>query len=153
MDNADSQSRLRQVECVSIGYQGKSPIDLCSALEDHGVELVIDVRQRAWSYRPQYRKGALTATLRRRGIQYVHAAAAGNPFRPGNGHASGYESCAEHYREWIMRNPLILRKVHSLLTMHYAAVMCYEANSHECHRSVLLEVIDRCVGRVLVVEE
>jgi len=134
--------------CVGVGYQGRSLEDLCQLIDDMDVEVVVDVRQRAWSYRPEMRKDALAAELDRRAIQYIHLGAAGNPFRPRSGKPANFEQCAEQYRRFIERDVPLLARLRSLMGKHRTALLCYEEDGHLCHRSVLVQAMDRNVGRV-----
>lgn len=130
---------------MSVGYQGSS-IDLfCETLRTHRVRVLIDVRQRAWSHRPQYRKSALSRALADAGISYVHLSAAGNPFRPTKGHPIKIHECAKLYREYLRKRPDIVEDVTEALRMDRSAVFCYEAAHDECHRSVLLELVGKLV--------
>ncbi|MGE3527895.1 MAG: DUF488 family protein [Methyloceanibacter sp.] len=123
----------------SIGYQGKSIVALCAALTEASVELLVDVRERAWSNRPEYRKTALAVALRECGIRYVHCRLAGNPSRPKGGEKSTPQQCEAAYRNHLNRYPDVVDLVHSEVEHTRAALFCYEKNTNECHRGVLLE--------------
>lgn len=127
--------------CFSIGYEGRSVADFCDSLIGHQVDLVLDVRERAWSQRPHFRKAALSAALEERGIRYAHCPAAGNPFRPRPGEDLSFEDCAAKYATHLSRHPRILEMVEGHLRDGRVALLCYEARRDRCHRGVLLDAL------------
>ncbi|HVI77405.1 MAG TPA: DUF488 domain-containing protein [Candidatus Acidoferrum sp.] len=125
----------------SIGYQGKSLEGLCAKLADNAVEILIDVRERAWSNRPEFRKGALAEGLKRTGIEYLHLRSAGNPFRPRKGVSVQRELCLEYYSNYLANSPDVVNSVATLSRNNRSALFCYEANADECHRGVLIAAL------------
>jgi uncharacterized protein (DUF488 family) len=108
-----------------------------------GVDLLVDVRERAWSQRPEFRKAALKSALESAGLMYYHFKEAGNPFRPRQGEVKSFASCAESYRFLLASSPQILADALELVTGADVAFFCYEAASTACHRSVLVEELRR----------
>lgn len=139
-------------QCGSIGYEGRSLPEFCQALRESGVEVLIDVRARAWSHRPEYRKTALSQALRQGEIQYIHFKAAGNPFRPRKGDERGREACEALFREHLSENPEILSQLAELAEGSRVALFCYEASARECHRGVILEHFSGSGGELRVIE-
>lgn len=132
---------MKHGQCVySIGYQGKSIEALCTSLRTAGVKTLIDVRARAWSQRPQFRKTALAASLARAGIGYLHLKAAGNPFRH---EADTWVACRAMYRAHLTANPAVTREVATAVRETPSALFCYEAERCDCHRGVLLDRVRR----------
>lgn len=128
-----------ETHCFTIGYQGRSLDDLCGTLFNMGVEVLVDIRERAWSQRPEFRKRALEKGLASSGIAYEHFKDAGNPFRPRKGEVLAFSDCAEQYRQYLKENPDIVEGAQQRIGERSVAFFCYEANTAECHRSVLLE--------------
>ena len=128
-----------------MGYQGLSIEEFCDTLERHGVEVLIDVRERAWSHRPEYRKGALSEALSERGIAYRHLRDAGNPHRPRKGHPLPMKECIRLYGEHLDDNPHTVQQVALALESAPSAVFCYEAGHDDCHRSILLQRVDEVI--------
>jgi uncharacterized protein (DUF488 family) len=60
------------------------------------VDVLVDVRETAWSHKPGFSKRGLEGALRVHGIAYVHARFAGNPkgLRVG---AASHEECLRLY--------------------------------------------------------
>lgn len=137
---------MKQITCFSVGYQGRTVDDLVKGLVARRVSLVIDVRENAWSQRPDCRKGALSSALEGRGIKYLHLKRAGNPFRPRSGEKRDLDECAKLYRAYLSRNPEIVVEVARVVRSRRAALLCYEAIHEQCHRSVLSTALKRVVA-------
>ena len=127
--------------CVSVGYQGRSVAGLCDELTTQGVKLLLDVRQVAWSQRPEFRKQALTAALAEHGVAYLHLREAGNPFRPAKGEPVSEAECARVYRRHLATLPHVVKQVAEVLRSQTTAVFCFEGEHDCCHRSVLLDAV------------
>lgn len=126
---------------VSIGYERRSVAEIVGILRERGVSVLLDVRAVAFSHRPEYRKTALQRALAAAGIEYVHLASAGNPYRDQKG---DIERCLAAYRKHLVRNPEIREAVAGAIKEAAAVgVLCYEREHEHCHRSVLLELIAR----------
>lgn len=135
----------------SIGYQGKSLEGLCAKLADNAVGVLVDVRERAWSNRPEFRKGVLAEGLKRSGIEYIHLRSAGNPFRPRKGVSVQRELCLGHYSEYLASSPDVVSSVAALSRSGRPALFCYEADAEECHRGVLIAAVKRLSPDLAVV--
>lgn len=132
------------MECLNIGYQGKSLQQFCDTLAENGVEALVDVRANAWSQRPEFRKGALRAALAKRDIEYVHCKIAGNPHRSMKGEAVDPSMCFALYATHLEENPEILETLQEIVSSRVSALLCYEARRDDCHRGVLLAgLLDR----------
>lgn len=133
---------------LSIGYQGRSLDGLVATLQKAGATTLVDVRERAWSNRPEFRKGRMTAALEEAGIRYVHLRSAGNPFRPRKGEILSFSECASKYAAHLDEHPEVLGELLDLTQAGPAAIFCYEADHEHCHRSVLLREFQAAVEEV-----
>lgn len=127
----------------SVGYQGRSLPSLCELLVHNAVKLLIDIRERAWSNRPEFREGALRKGLEASGVSYSHLRVAGNPFRPRNGQEIASSKCFELYKEYLTGNPEIVEEVLDMVKHSRIVLFCYEASASDCHRGVLAAAIVR----------
>jgi len=130
------------VKLFGIGYQGRSVANLCQALVDVDVDLLIDVRARAWSNRPEYRKTRLAGALAANGIEYLHIGEAGNPFRPRPGENLDPVECLARYSEYLRLNPRIISTIRAAAKTRCTALLCYEAESDACHRGAILAALE-----------
>jgi uncharacterized protein (DUF488 family) len=126
----------------TIGYEGKTLDEFLGELNAAEVELVLDVRAVAASRRPGFSKTALAGALRVRGIDYLHLRPLGTP-------AAGREA-ARAGRIAEMRAvyagqletaeaELALARALAEATERHSALLCYEREAPDCHRSMLAE--------------
>lgn len=120
----------------TIGYAGRTVADLVRLLEEAGVDRVVDVRALPLSRRKGFSKKALGAALADHGIEYVHLRAAGNPYRD---QKNDIKRCLKLYSGHLDANPEVITAVESVLHGRKAALLCFEADACECHRSIIIE--------------
>jgi uncharacterized protein (DUF488 family) len=128
------------VVIAGIGYQGRSADELVARLRSAGIELLIDVRELPWSRKAGFSKTQLAAILGAAGIDYVHLRAAGNPKRNRAAAATPAASLAG-YRAHLLAHSAVLDEIRALAEARPAALLCYEAEHDQCHRSVILDVL------------
>jgi uncharacterized protein (DUF488 family) len=127
----------------TIGYQGRS-IDQFIALALHGgVQIVVDVRETAWSHKPGFSRGPFEAALAGAGIEYVHAQFAGNP-KWIRELADDHADLLTLYSWYLDEHAEVMDALDHLLGQALAARMppalvCFERHAGDCHRSVLTE--------------
>lgn len=131
------------MRCLNLGYQGRTLADFCSALVANCVEVLIDVRLNPWSQRPEFRKSALQSTLAEHGIRYIHCKEAGNPYRPRKGEKLDFADCAKKYTQYVEENPKVIDNLEAVIMNHLSALLCYEAEREECHRSILISALTK----------
>ena len=126
----------------TIGYEGKTLAEFLDQLKAAGVEIVLDVRAVAASRRPGFSKTALGGALREEGIDYLHLRPLGTP-------AAGREA-ARKGRIAEMRTiyadqletpeaGLAMEQALAEAGERHAALLCYELEAPDCHRSMLAE--------------
>lgn len=120
----------------TIGYAGRTVPEFVQLLEDAGVDRVVDVRALPLSRRKGFSKTALGAALAKHGIEYVHLRAAGNPFRD---QKNDIKRCLTLYSGHLDKNPEVVTEVEAILNGHKAALLCFEADACECHRSIIVQ--------------
>ena len=129
----------------TVGYQGRTVVDLVRVLTDAGVKRVIDVRELPLSRKHGFSKTPLSAALAEAGIAYVHLKAAGNPYR----HEAGdMERCLALYRAHLDRLPDVIAEIRQLAAGSPVALLCAEANPKQCHRSVIAR---KAAGRAFAI--
>ena len=127
----------------TLGYQQRSIADFIRLLIEAEIDVLVDVRQTAWSHKPGFSKGALARTLQEHGITYVHASFTGNPKRL-RSTASSHEECLRRYAEHLDENVSILELFDELVGRllddgRRVCLTCYERHPDDCHRGVLTE--------------
>jgi uncharacterized protein (DUF488 family) len=126
----------------TIGYEGKTQAEFLDELAAAGVALLIDVRAVAASRRPGFSKTALANGLRERGIDYLHLRPLGTP---ADGRAAARAGrTAEMRRIYAaqLETPeamLAMEQALDAASERHAALLCYERDAPDCHRSMLAE--------------
>ena len=129
---------------ATIGYESATQDDVIDRLKRAGVEVLIDVRAVAASRRAGFSKGVLAASLKAAGIDYVHLRQLGTP-KPGRDAARHGRTAEMHaIYEDHLREPaaqLELARAREIASERKAALLCFEADVHRCHREIVAERI------------
>lgn len=128
----------------TIGYEGATQGDFIAALQTAGVTRVIDVRAVPNSRRPGFSKTPLRGALAEAGIDYVHLRALGTP--PDGRAAARAGRHGEMARIYAgqLELPEAMAEGAQLLALAEekpSAVLCYEREPGECHRTLLLDAV------------
>ena len=128
----------------TIGYEGTTVGAFVAALQDAGVERVIDVRALPLSRRPGFSKTPLKGALEEAGIEYVHLKALGTPSEGRTAARAGRH--ADMARIYAGQLELPEAMVQSAQMLELAAekpsaLLCMEREPEHCHRSLLLKAV------------
>lgn len=131
----------------TLGYQGLSLSAYTSLLATVNVGLVADIRETAWSHKRDFCKNALQSGLQKSGILYRHLRSAGNP-SSNRRTASSTKECLDRYRQFLETNRTGVKDLVELIAEANDAnralcLMCFERSYTDCHRSILIEVLER----------
>jgi uncharacterized protein (DUF488 family) len=128
----------------TIGYEAATMAEFLGALRAAGVQLVIDVRALPLSRRPGFSKSPLRAALDEAGIDYIHLKALGTP---AEGRSAARAGKAEELKR-IYAGQLDLpeaivqaEQMRELASDKPSALLCYEREPAQCHRSLLLDAV------------
>lgn len=129
---------------ATIGYERATQDEVIGRLERAGVKVLIDVRAVAASRRAGFSKRVLAASLEAAGIDYVHLRELGTPKAGRDAARLGridemHAIYAAHLREPAAQ--LELAKAAEIARERKAALLCYEADVHCCHREIVAERI------------
>jgi uncharacterized protein (DUF488 family) len=130
--------------CVfTLGYQQRSLEEYVRELITVRIQVLVDVRETAWSRKPGFSKSALQRRLAEAGIAYVHARFAGNP-KVIRSRSTTHEECLLGYQHHLDANEEILAEfeLHMLTWLEAGlrvCLLCYERHPEDCHRSILLD--------------
>jgi uncharacterized protein (DUF488 family) len=126
----------------TIGYEGKTQAEMLDELEAAGVALIIDVRAVAASRRPGFSKTALAAGLKERGIDYLHLRPLGTPAEGRQAARAGRIAEMRAIYADQLETPeaaLALEQALAEAAGRPAALLCYEREAPDCHRSMLAQ--------------
>jgi len=128
----------------TIGYEGATVSEFLAALNEAGIERVIDVRALPLSRRPGFSKSPLYHALEEAGIEYVHLKALGTP---ADGRAAAragrHEDMARIYAGQLELPEAMAQgaQMIELARERPSALLCFEREPAHCHRSLLLEAV------------
>ena len=128
----------------TIGYENSTVGDFLSALQQAGVERVIDVRAIPNSRRPGFSKTPLRNALAEVGIDYVHLRALGTPADGRAAARAGRHEDLERIYAGQLELPEAIAQGAQMLDLageKPSAVLCYEREPAECHRTLLLDAV------------
>lgn len=126
----------------TIGYEGKTQAEFLEELRAAGVELVIDVRAVAASRRPGFSKTALANGLKECGIDYLHLRPLGTPADGRQAARAGRIGEMRAIYAEQLETPeaaLALEQALDEASKRPAALLCYEREAPDCHRSMLAQ--------------
>jgi uncharacterized protein (DUF488 family) len=131
-------TRRRALQVLTIGYEAVSLVDFLATLKAAGVQQLLDIRELPISRRKGFSKSALSAALAAVGIGYTHERALGSPrelrYRlREDGNLARFFS---DFREYLGTQRTLLDTLAHTAT-GVVALLCYERNPAECHRSVV----------------
>jgi uncharacterized protein (DUF488 family) len=128
----------------TIGYEGSTQADVIAALIAAGIEQVIDVRAVPLSRKPGFSKNVLKAGLAETGIGYVHLKALGTPPAGREAARKGHWAELEEIYAGQLELPEAMAQSAEMLGLAAekpSALLCFERQPSECHRSLLIAAV------------
>lgn len=132
----------------TIGYEGADIDDFVETLQLMGIATLLDVREMPISRRKGFSKNKLNERLAEAGIHYRHEKRLGSP-KPVRDElkASGnYDQFFHDFGIHLQLQTGLLRELAEELEGS-VALMCFERNYRECHRSVVAAALGKLVGK------
>ena len=132
------------MKIFTIGYEAATMPDFLRALQEAGVEQLIDVRALPLSRRPGFSKSPLRAALAEVGIDYVHLKALGTPPAGREAARKGRQAELESIYAGQLKLPEAMAQGSQMLGLAQdrpSALLCFERAPETCHRSLLLRAI------------
>ena len=138
---------------VSLGYEGRSAEQVVALLQAQQVGVLIDVRLNAVSRKPGLSKRALGAALADAGIRYVHEPELGDPQDNREAFRKGEPDALNCYKHHMMnKGASALSRVCSMAEAERIALLCYELEHSQCHRSAIVAAIQGSIPDLCVFE-
>ena len=128
----------------TIGYEATTMAEFLAALQQAGVERIIDVRAVPNSRRPGFSKNPLKNALAEVGIDYVHLKALGTPADGRAAARAGRHDDLERIYAGQLDLPEAIvqaEQMRELADEKPSALLCYERDPAACHRTLLLDAV------------
>ncbi len=127
-------------QLLSIGYEQRTIDELVAILIENEVQVLVDVRLNAISRKPGFSKTALSTALFDAGIEYRHERRFGNPKDNREGFRRGHAAARRRYRNHLDNAVGETRdEIIDLAEAKRVALLCYERQHSECHRSCITD--------------
>jgi uncharacterized protein (DUF488 family) len=135
---------VNRMRIFTIGYEGTTVPEFIAALQNAGVERVIDVRALPLSRRPGFSKTSLKGALEEAGIEYVHLKALGTPAEGRAAARAGRHPDLERIYAGQLELPEAMAQSAQMLDLAAekpSALLCMEREPAHCHRTLLLNSV------------
>lgn len=142
-----AKNRNTELAVTTIGYEKAALSDFVSTLVEQGVSVLLDVREMPISRRRGFSKSALSQAVRDAGIEYQHERRLGSPsqIRKRLKADGNYARFFRDFAKYLVEQQDLLTSLANNLSGK-VALMCYERNQEECHRTLVAEALGRLVG-------
>lgn len=139
------------MKLYTIGYEGLSMPAFLQSLQEHGIQTIIDVRQYPLSRKPGFSKSRLHSYLSEINISYEHFQALGCPkyIRQAYKENADWRSYCEQFNAYLESQDDSLHELSCLSQESDCALLCFEADHHFCHRSLIAEAIHQRSGKFI----
>lgn len=128
----------------TIGYESATVGEFMSALQNAGVQRVIDIRAVPNSRRPGFSKTPLRNALAEVGIDYVHLRALGTPADGRAAARAGRHEELKRIYAGQLELPEAIAEGAQMLDLAQekpSTLLCYEREPSGCHRTLLLDAV------------
>ena len=132
----------------TIGYAGASLEEFIERLRRRGVGLVIDVRDVPLSRKRGFSKVALSAALESAGLRYQHFRELGcpKPIRERYRVDRDWGRYTASFMQHLNKQAAAVDAVAHLCKSSSAALLCYESDPQQCHRTYVARAAARVTG-------
>ena len=137
----------------TVGYERRNGEDLIASLLNAGVEVLVDVRQKAMSRKPDFRGRALQALCEEAGVTYAAMPELGSTEaqRARLKDTGDFTTFRKRFRDYAKRSKQApLEKLGQLAVGQPIALLCYERSHEECHRSILADLLVEKIDATVV---
>jgi uncharacterized protein (DUF488 family) len=125
----------------TLGYEGIDLKAFLDCLRNAKVMLVLDVRELPLSRKKGFSKRALQSALADVGISYRHIPALGcpRPIRDRYKKSKDWAQYTRDYKKHLKSQQPSVDEVTALNQKSRACLICFEADAHFCHRSLVAQ--------------
>lgn len=132
------------------GYQGLSITQFIARLKDAGIETLVDIRATPYSRKPDFSKSALAAHLEQAGIAYRHIPALGCPKTIRENHGHDHAQYEVRFQRYLATQSAAVAELTAFSQTTTACLLCFEADYHDCHRSLVAQACQHLLAMSVV---
>jgi uncharacterized protein (DUF488 family) len=132
----------------TIGYEGLDIDGFMSLLAEHDIDTIVDVRELPLSRKAGFSKNALANLLNLSGREYVHMADLGCPksVRDLYREDGNWKRYTEGFMKHLKTKDDAIAELSLLTSSANCALLCFEADSNFCHRSMVANAVREYSG-------
>lgn len=125
----------------TIGYEGLNIDAFITYLQEHRIDVLVDVRQLPLSRKKGFSKTALREALSRNGIGYEHRAQLGcpKPVRDKYKKDGNWADYTVAFKRYLTTQNEAIQELANLANQKHSALMCFEKDANYCHRTMVAE--------------
>ena len=134
---------------LTVGYQRRELAELVALLTDHGVEVLVDVRETPRSRKPGFSGRRLAEALTDAGIEYRHEPSLGVPQEERDAFRTGEPAAHHAYLRRVEEAGDLVAELVATARRRHVALLCLERDEADCHRGLLasrMRELDPSVG-------
>jgi len=134
----------------TIGYESSDLSDFITSVSEAGVEILVDVRDRAQSRKKGFSKTALSEALNKVGIEYLHLRELGDPKEGRDAARSGQWAKFLKIYGKVLASDVARDAMNLIITLSdekSVCLLCYERDHKTCHRKCITDEIENRVGK------
>jgi uncharacterized protein (DUF488 family) len=143
------------IRIFTIGYEQRNGEECIASLLEAGVDTLVDVRERPFSRKPDFRKAAIDDRCRAAGLAYESWPRLGSTAhqRKQLWETRDFRTFARRYRDFARRRRAAeLDGLAGLAARKTIALICYERAHEECHRSIVADLLaDRLDATIVAI--
>jgi uncharacterized protein (DUF488 family) len=127
------------------GYEQSEPGEFLRRLQNHSVEMIVDVRDMPLSRKRGFSKNPLQALLAEVDIEYLHVKALGAPkeLRDRLHNTGSWWEYVKAYEQVLKKQTAEVDSLIKLAREKRIALLCFERNPAECHRSLVAREMEQ----------
>lgn len=145
------------MKLYTVGYEGCDIEEFVEFLDSKKINLIADLRKNPVSRKRGFSKNRFAENLKKMDIDYIHIPALGMPRewrqKAKEGLITRKKMFAEYDKKILPKCELELRDLLTLTKKHKVAVLCYEADASDCHRSFAAEQMKKMAKGKLVISD
>lgn len=136
------------MDVFTVGYEGYDQQTFQDLLAERGVEVLVDLRERAFSRNRAFSKKNLAQATSANGIEYRHIPELGGPkaFRDELRETGDFRRYAARYRRHLASQDDALDQLYDLITSRTCCLLCMEHDHKRCHRSMVAAALTKMNG-------
>jgi uncharacterized protein (DUF488 family) len=123
----------------TIGYEGRTPDSFVNVLLTNGLKRLVDVREIANSRKAGFSSSTLGRFLEQHDIEYIHMRGLGSPqkLRATYRENNDFVSFSKKYESFLDGKKDDMKTLTGLAVERPTAIMCFEREASNCHRSII----------------